>query len=80
MPTGRLRLPAVSASSDDARMAITMQNYSLTWTDPDGTPKAAVVSYDQASAGQRKQQLEAEGCTEVEVVETKPGELGTSRG
>jgi hypothetical protein len=61
-------------------MAITMQNYSLTWTDPAGTPRAAVVSYDKPSAGQRKQQLEAEGCTQVKVVETKPGELATPRG
>lgn len=51
-----------------------MQNYGLTWTDLDGTPRASVVSYDQASAEQRKARLEAAGCTAVEVVETKPGE------
>lgn len=52
-----------------------MKNFSLTWTDPDGTPRAAAVSYDKASAEDRKARLEAEGCTDVEVVETKPGEL-----
>ena len=56
-------------------MAITMTNYGLTWTDPDGTPRAASVSYDKASAEQRKQELEAAGCTQVEIVEIKPGEL-----
>jgi hypothetical protein len=57
-----------------------MKNYSLTWADPDGTPRAAAVSYDKASAEHRKQRLEADGCTEVEVVETKPGELAQPRG
>jgi hypothetical protein len=51
-----------------------MKNYGLTWTDPDGTPRAAAVSYDKPSAETRKQRLEADGCTDVEVVETKPGE------
>lgn len=55
-------------------MAIAMKNYGLTWTDPDGTPRASVVSYDKASAEQRKAELEADGCTDVEVVETKPGD------
>ena len=52
-----------------------MKNYGLTWTDPDGTPRAAAVSYDNASAETRKKRLEADGCTDVTVVETKPGEL-----
>jgi hypothetical protein len=51
-----------------------MKNYGLTWTDPDGVPRAAAVSYDKGSADSRKARLEAEGCTAVEVVETKPGE------
>lgn len=61
-------------------MAITMQNYGLTWTDLDGTPRAAAVSYDKTSAERRQAQLEAGGCTDVEVVETKPGELPQPRG
>ncbi|MFE2486085.1 hypothetical protein ACFXGR_22845 [Streptomyces mirabilis] len=61
-------------------MAITMQNYGLTWTDPDGTPRAAAVSYDKVSAERRQAQLEAGGCTDVQVVETKPGELPQPRG
>jgi hypothetical protein len=52
-----------------------MKNYSLTWTDSDGTPRAAAVSYDKPSAEHRKARLEADGATDVEVVETKPGEL-----
>lgn len=52
-----------------------MQNYGLTWTDSDGTPRASGVSYDQASAEQRQAQLEAGGASNVQVVETKPGEL-----
>ena len=60
-------------------MTITMQNYGLTWTDPDGTPQVSVVSYDKTSADRRKAELEAAGCTAVEVVETKPGERPTAR-
>ncbi|MFF4536524.1 hypothetical protein [Streptomyces aureus] len=57
-----------------------MKNYGLTWTDPDGTPRASVVSYDKASADDRKARLEAGGATNVEVVETKPGELAQPKG
>lgn len=51
-----------------------MKNYGLTWTDPDGAPRAAAVSYNKASADDRKQRLEAAGAIDVEIVETKPGE------
>ncbi|QQM45234.1 hypothetical protein [Streptomyces liliifuscus] len=51
-----------------------MKNYGILWTDPDGTPRASVVSYDKPSADGRKVELEAGGCTKVRVVETKPGE------
>jgi hypothetical protein len=61
-------------------MATAMQNYGLTRTDPDGTPRASVVSYDKTSADRRKAELEAAGCTSVEVVETKPGERLTPKG
>jgi hypothetical protein len=57
-----------------------MTNYGLTWTDPDGVPRAAAVSYDKGSAEVRKARLEGEGCTDVEVVETKPGELAQPKG
>lgn len=77
MPTRHPPPPAVSATSEDDRMAITMQNYGLTWTDPDGTPRAAVVSYDKTSADRRKSELEGASCTAVEVVPTRPGELPT---
>jgi hypothetical protein len=56
-----------------------MKNYGLTWTDSTGTPRAAAVSYDKASADSRKARLEAAGCTDVEVVETKPGERAQPR-
>ncbi|MCX5598481.1 hypothetical protein OOK29_10050 [Streptomyces phaeochromogenes] len=56
-------------------MAITMQNFGLTWTDPDGTPRASRVSYDQVSAEQRQQELVDAKCDKVRVVETKPGEV-----
>jgi hypothetical protein len=52
-----------------------MTNYGLTWTDPNGTPQAAAVSYDKTSAEDRKVRLEAGGATDVKIVETKPGEL-----
>ncbi|MWA08709.1 hypothetical protein [Streptomyces sp. BA2] len=56
-------------------MAITMKNYGLTWTDPDGAARATVCSYDKASAEDRRAKLEAGGCTNVRVEETKPGQL-----
>jgi hypothetical protein len=80
MSTGRLYLPAVSAASENAPMAITMQNYSLIWTDPDGTARMSVVSYDKPSAEARKSELEAAGCTAVEVVAARPGERVTAKG
>ena len=56
-------------------MAITMTNWVLTWTDPKEERHGSAVSYDEGSAKQRKQELEAAGCTEVEITEAKPGEL-----
>lgn len=61
-------------------MTITMTNYGLTWTDPDGTHRAAAVAYDEASAGQRKAELEAGGATDVEIVAVKPGVLPEPKG
>ncbi|WP_439947151.1 hypothetical protein [Streptomyces sp. BBFR109] len=52
-----------------------MQNYGFTWTDPDGTKRASAVAYDRTSADRQKQKLEASGCTSVEVVPVRPGEL-----
>lgn len=56
-------------------MAITMQNYALTWTDLNGVPHSSAVAYDKPSAGRRKQELEAAGCSDVLIAETKPGQL-----
>ena len=42
---------AVSAPRDDGPMPITMQDYRLTWTDAEGTPRASAVAYDKPSAG-----------------------------
>ena len=52
-----------------------MQNFGLTWTEPDGTARASAVSYDRPSAEHRMTRLEGDGCTNVQIVETKPGEL-----
>jgi hypothetical protein len=60
-------------------MTITMQNYGLTWTDPEGIPRASAVSYDQASAGHRKAELEKAGATDIEITPIKPGELPEPR-
>lgn len=61
----------VSATSDDAGM----KNYGILWTDPDGTPRASVVSYDKPSADGRAKELVDAKCDKVRVVETKPGDL-----
>jgi hypothetical protein len=60
-------------------MKIAMQNYGLTWTDPDGTPHASAVSYDKGSADRRKAELEADACTSVEIVPLQPGQLPEPR-
>ncbi len=59
------------------RMATTMMSWVLTWTDPQGVRRASAVSYDEPSAEDRRQRLEAEGCTDVVVRKVKPGELPT---
>lgn len=61
-------------------MTITMQNYGLTWTDPDGVRRASAVAYDEASAGQRRDELETAKATDVEIVPVKPGELPEPKG
>ncbi|MFD6750900.1 hypothetical protein [Streptomyces anthocyanicus] len=55
-------------------MATTMTSYGIRWTDPDGVPRAAGVSYDQASADDRKARLAAEKRRDIEIVPVKPGE------
>ncbi|MFB7649405.1 hypothetical protein ACFC0S_15895 [Streptomyces sp. NPDC056084] len=61
-------------------MAITMKNYGLRWTDLGGTPRASAVSYDKQSAEDRQAELVAARCTDVEIEETKPGQLLEPRG
>ncbi|MER0443147.1 hypothetical protein ABR738_00900 [Streptomyces sp. Edi4] len=61
-------------------MAIKMQNYGIRWTDIGGTPRASAVSYDKTSAEDRKAELVAAKCTDVEIEETKPGQLLEPRG
>ncbi len=56
-----------------------MDNYALTWTDPTGTPQASAVAYDQPSARQRRDELEAAGCTNVEIATVLPGQLPEPR-
>ncbi|MER7053512.1 hypothetical protein [Streptomyces sp. NPDC000351] len=61
-------------------MPITMQNYSLTWTDAKGVPRASAVAYDKPSVDRRKTELERAGATDIDIVEVKPGELPAPRG
>ncbi len=56
-------------------MAITMDDYGLTWTDAEGRNHASVCHYDKKSADDRKAELEADGCTNVEVVPVKVGQV-----
>ena len=60
-------------------MTITMQSFAITWTDADGIPRSSAVSYDQASAGHRKAELEKVGATDIEITPIKPGELPEPR-
>lgn len=61
-------------------MTITMQNFGLTWTDPDGIPRASAVAYDKPSVERQKERLEGDGCSDVEIVPVKPGQLPEPRG
>lgn len=56
-------------------MPTTMQNFALTWTDAAGQRQASSVAYDEGSANGRKDDLEAEGATDVTIVPIRPGEL-----
>jgi hypothetical protein len=57
-----------------------MTNYAILWTDLNGVPRSSADAYDEKSAERRKTELEDAGCTEVEIVETKPGTLPEPRG
>lgn len=57
-----------------------MQNYALTWTSPDGRPRASAVAYDKPSADEQRDELQAAGCINVEIVAVRPGELPEPRG
>ncbi|WP_369362611.1 hypothetical protein AB5L52_03685 [Streptomyces sp. CG4] len=61
-------------------MPTTMTNYAILWTDSNGVPRSSAVAYDKKSADRRKAELQGGGCTEVEIVETKPGTLPEPRG
>ncbi|MGW5529445.1 hypothetical protein [Streptomyces xanthochromogenes] len=61
-------------------MVIAMKNYGIRWTDVGGTPRASAVSYDRQSAEDRKAELVAATCTDVEIEETRPGQLLKPRG
>ncbi|MFH9087707.1 hypothetical protein [Streptomyces sp. NPDC017673] len=52
-----------------------MRSYSFIWTDPDGTPRASAVASEEASAGQRRDELAEAGASDIERVDVKPGEL-----
>ncbi|GGN46043.1 hypothetical protein [Streptomyces fuscichromogenes] len=56
-------------------MAINMINHALTWTDPGGVHHASAVAYDKVSGERQKQRLKDARCTDVELVEVRPGEL-----
>ncbi|MER5583433.1 MULTISPECIES: hypothetical protein [Streptomyces] len=56
-------------------MTSATQNYGLLWTDPDGTPQASAGRYDKRSAKHRRTELKAVGCTRVEIVPVRPGEV-----
>ncbi|WP_420032198.1 hypothetical protein ACN2WE_04890 [Streptomyces sp. cg28] len=60
-------------------MAIKMQNYGIRWTDAEGKEHASAVSYDKASAEDRKAELVAAKCKDIEILPTKVGELLTPR-
>ncbi|MFJ6729343.1 hypothetical protein ACIQPQ_31025 [Streptomyces sp. NPDC091281] len=61
-------------------MTSTLQHYGLTWTDPQGIPRASAVGYDKPSAEHRRTELAAAGCTSIETVPIQPGQLPAPKG
>ncbi|MFD7705736.1 hypothetical protein [Streptomyces sp. NPDC059786] len=53
----------------------TTTGFAFTWTDPDGTPRASAVSYDEKSADRRQTELEDAGARDIEMVPVGYGEL-----
>ena len=60
-------------------MTIRMQNFALTWTDPDGIPCSSAVACDKPSADTRKQDLESAGCSDIQIGETSRANCPTQR-
>jgi hypothetical protein len=56
-------------------MTTTMISYGLTWTDPDGKHRASAVAYDKVAGERRQQKLCDDGCTDIELVQVRPGQL-----
>lgn len=50
-----------------------MENFKVRWMEA-GRVRVSAVSYDAGSAEGRKQQLEDQGATDVEIVPVKLGE------
>ncbi|MEU6355961.1 hypothetical protein ABZ896_42735 [Streptomyces sp. NPDC047072] len=61
-------------------MTTTMRSFALTWTDPDGAPRASAVAYDKPSAERRRTELESAGATCIELVPVRLGELPEPKG
>ncbi|MFJ5778869.1 hypothetical protein [Streptomyces sp. NPDC093094] len=53
----------------------THDDYGLTWTDRDGVPQASAGGYDKPAAKRRRKALKEIGCTCVEIVQLRPGEI-----
>lgn len=51
-----------------------MKNYRLRYRKTDGAAVTTAAAYSRTVAEERRQELEAEGMTEVEIFEVKPGE------
>ncbi|MFF5185833.1 hypothetical protein ACFY30_19010 [Streptomyces sp. NPDC000345] len=56
-------------------MTTATHHYGLTWTDRDGVPQASAGAYAKPAAKRRRKALKETGCTRVEIVPVKPGEL-----
>ncbi|MGI5414020.1 hypothetical protein ACQEV9_45430 [Streptomyces chartreusis] len=52
-----------------------MQNFALTWTDLDGTPRASAVAYDKKTAQQRQDELVTAKASGIQIVPVRPGQL-----
>ncbi|MFD9005046.1 hypothetical protein ACFV0T_29520 [Streptomyces sp. NPDC059582] len=56
-------------------MTTATQRYGLVWTDREGVSQVSAGRFDKPAAKRRRKALKETGCTRVEIVAVRPGEV-----